>query len=1034
MQKIASLPAVHAQDLGAHPAPAPNCTVLSSVDGGRSRGGTAGGGKSPADPAAQEELFVDESGTSAVWRSLGGQIVHTSFRSVVLGPSSVRNVHGGSDASSNCHGSIVQAVRCRFPVLLEGWSSKQDRKGGAQSDNHHQQQQQQWQRQKRRRRGPWSICILRCPDLVTVHHPSGYSYDVTLPCEARLLQPLGEGLLVQRFSGEADTAVQGGEEEVPSLFTLRHPLDELRPVALLPPTTMLGGSSSSSSSAMLPPPLPAEDQQQRLVCDASERVVFARGGGAGGVGRDVSLLLTYHAERRRHSLWLVLPAPEPEPEPELLPEPEGPLLAATHGGDGGGGDVSVLGALVDQSPGGFDGWRATTTGLSSTFAGDASSLSSTLLGVSALDSSSSAAGLSMIDAVLAAGHPRKERLSVGGSTRAGSAGRGRLSFGASGRRTSTGSNTSWIGAASTRNDALATALGLGKSALGVASNMLSLSAAAGQGGGGGGERAPGTDPFLPTLAAGGGSVAGTMGFGDSQAFEDDEDDDEDEGVSQAIRPHLGLSLVWREAEDSPTPAQHVFCAATGTAERGVAARSAGDEIVGSPSTEPFLLCLVEQDTARLRALSVSFAAANTGGCDKARGVVVSEAFTMPCRSAVGLCATTGGEGEGTPGGAIAADILVLAPDGGLVLCRGEHPVTRVEIPPQAGEPAPAPASATGGSDQLESVSEAMGSCFTLTRRGGDRRRLRLSLDPASPLVTTCLGAWDCLLSSPLASSLRADVVCTAHALAGQEGRVDAGVGSGVSGYRQRGEGSVGEDLEWAGLVSVLRSLVTGVESDTAGEQKGRQGDSHGGLEPSKVCKPGGGGGGGGDDGDDDDIAWTSLLSSPFHDQFSRDNVMLLSGLDLDREGVRKGEGSLGRRRSTQSATSTAAAAAAAAAVSRKSSPPAIQTQRGAFLAEVGAAFDALHLVLEDLKTSRLTSALVPRLASLLLSLTRLCGDAGSDMRDFADHYWRDAAGCGGGDGEAESMIVRGDGGQRGVTMGGGFLPSRPTRFRNVRGM
>lgn len=997
MQETASLPAIHAQDLGPYPAPAPNCTVLSTVDGGHARGGAAGGGKSPADPAAQEELFVDESGTSAVWRSLGGQLVHTSFRSMVLGPSSVGHLHGGSNASSNGHGSIVQAVRCRFPTLLEGWSSKHDRKSGTRAE-------QQQQQKKRRRRGQWSVCILRNPDLVTVHHPSGHSYDVTLPCEARLLQPLGEGLLVQRFSGDADFATLGGEEEdasdaVPSLFTLRHPLDELRPVALLPPT-MLGGGS-----AMPSPPLPAEDQQ-RLVCDASERVVFARGGGgaggAGGVGRDASLLLTHHAGRRRHSLWLVLPTLEPELEPEPSQEHEPPLAGATLGDGGGGGDVSVLGALTDQSPGGFDSWRGTTR-LSSTFAGDASSLSSTLLGVSALDSSSSAAGLSMIDAVLAAGHPRKERLSVGGSTRGGSAGRGRLSFGAAGRRASGGSNTSWIGAASTRNDALATALGLGKSALGVASNMLSLSATAGHGGGG--ERGPGTDPFLPTLA-GGGLAAGTMAFGDSQALEDEEEGDEDDGVSQAIRPHLGLSLIWRETEDSPTPAQHVFCAATGTTERGAGSRSTREERDGSPSTEPFLLCLVEQDTARLRALSVSFAAADTREYGKAGCVEVAEAFTMPCRSAVGLCATTGGEGEGAPGGAIAADIVVLAPDGGLVLCRGEHPVTRVAIP-QGGEPA----SAAGGSAQPESISDAIGSCFTLTTRSGNRRRLRLSLDPASPLVATCLGAWDCLLSSPLAASLRADVMCTARALAGQQGPASADSGGDSGGGQQRAEGNIAEDFEWAGLVSVLRSLILGVESATAGGQMGREGGSRGGLQVHGGREPDGGGGD--DDADDaDDVAWISLLSSPFHDQFSRDNAMLLSG--LDREGVRKCEGSPGRRRR-----------------SARPSSPAPQTQRGTFLAEVGAAFDALHLVLEDLKTSRLTAALVPRLASLLLSLARLCGDAGSDMRDFADHYWRDAAGCEGGNGEAASMIARGEGWQRGSKTEGSILPSRPTSFRKA---
>ena len=96
-----------------------------------------------------------------------------------------------------------------------------------------------------------------------------------------------------------------------------------------------------------------------------------------------------------------------------------------------------------------------------------------------------------------------------------------------------------------------------------------------------------------------------------------------------------------------------------------------------------------------------------------------------------------------------------------------------------------------------------------------------------------------------------------------------------------------------------------------------------------------------------------------------------------------------------------------------------------------------HLVLEDLKTSRLTVSLVPRLASLLLSLTRVCDGAGDDMRDFSDHYWRDAAGCrqggggGGGGGEAASMIARGKEGLLMAEMGKDALPRRPTRFRKV---
>lgn len=1029
---------------------------------------------------------MDPSGSSAVWRSLGGQVAHISFRSVVLGPKSALKegspeqvgVEDGGEGNSSVHGAIVQAVRCRFPNLLEGWSSERKAEAGKRAGERR-------QRRKRRTELPWSVCILRNPDLITVHHPSGHSYDVTLPCEARLLQPLGEGLLVQRHAGGEEDAryfsgalrgQDGMEEEeredqeqeedaleaspVPSLFTLSHPLDELRPVALLPPAVTAArapaggnrsgcgaGSSGSRRRESFPinspssfPLFTVEEQPERLVCDASERVVFARGDGAVGAGRDASLLLTYHAGRRRHSLWRMLPVPEPdhEPEPERDEEPDAL----------GGGDVSVLGPMMDASPGGMGSLRA-ATGLSSTLAADASSLSSTLLGISALESSSSAAGLSMLDAGLTSGQSRRDRLSSGGRGRLSGGGGG--GGGGAGRRVSTGSNASWVGPGNTRNEALASALGLGQSALGVASNMLSLSAAAGQGGG---ERGGGADPFPPSFIGGGLAGTSSMALGESQALEEEEEEDDSEGA-QPIRPHIGLSLVWREAEDSPSPARHVFCAEAGA--------SSGPTSAGS-----FLICLVEGDAERLRALSVSFPATSSDSNARATGDVadgdngggmeVAEAFTMPCSSAVGLCATTGSEGEGAPGGAIAADILALTPDRGLVLCRGSTTVTQVslpEAPAAAGVAAMVAAMGSGKAplsvvpdqalrDKPESVSDAVGSCFTLTTSSGHRRRLRLSLDPASPLVSACLGAWDSMLSASLSASLRADVVGEAHTLAeqtappaGPTGNAGGGVaGTQGSAAGSGGGGGGGLDLDWEALVSVMRNLVAGVdersldhwEDGLAGTGKG--GGNTGG-EGGRGSEGGGDGGSGSGSGDGGDEAWTRLLSSPFHGQFSRDHAMLLSGF-------RDAAGSTAQKSSRT--PQGFAQGGVPEARSPLSPPRPLRTERAAFLAEAGAAFDALHLVLEDLKTSRLTVSLVPRLASLLLSLTRVCGDAGADMRDFSDHYWRDAAGCrqgggsggGGGGGETASMIARGKEGLLMAELGRDALPRRPTRFRKVR--
>lgn len=955
--------ALQAHDLGPYPAPAQSFAVLSSINGGNAWAGTAaGGGSTPADPAAQEELFVDASGTSAVWRILGGQVVHTSFRSVVLGPNA--KVEGGlrGGGCSGGHGAIIQAVRCRFPTCLEGWSSSVAGRSVSEDQKHR--RQRRWSRGR-----PWSVCLLRNPDLVTVHHPDGDSHDVTLPFEARSMQPLGEGLLVQRSSeydgesGEGGRALEEGTGEnsdamlvLPSLFSLHHPLDELRPVALMP------AAAAVSTPSQADPLVSETEQQLPLFCDSSERLVFARGGDDLDAHKDPPLVLTYNPGRRRHSLWLVLPVPEPEPEPGSVEQSGG--VSSLGGFD----DISTLGRMGDERLSMVDSCRATMMS-PSTLSAEVGNLSNTLLGVSALDSSSSMAALSMADVVFGSGHIRKDRRS--------SIGLGRLSTGGgAGRRASIGSNASWIGAGSTRNEALANALGLGQSGLGI----LSLSSAGGQHGGGGNSGLGGLDPLVPGLL--GARFGGAMSIGEPQTLEEEEEEDVDDDVrSQTIRPRLGLSLLWREAEDAPAAAQSVFCAA---AVGSSPSPTPGDSDHRPSQIYSFLFCFSDSRAGRLRALSVT--PSNGGGKRDDEGDVhVEEAFTLPCRSAIGLCATAGGEGEGSPGSAITADILVLAPDGGLVLYRGENPIVRMAVPTGCFS-----AAVPGGSDEPESVSDAVGSCFTLTTRGGDRRRLRLSLEPTSPLVAACCGAWDCLLSAFLSTSLRADITCVVQALAGVR-KMPAEPNPGEEVETSRDVGGVDEDLEWIALVSVLRRLILGSVGDMNRPEREKS------VSSAATAAAGDGEGGNGDD------AWSSLLLSPFHDRFSRDNAMILSGLTRPRLN----EGVAGPEPHTPQM-------------------PPLRTEREAFLEEAGAAFDALHLALEDLKTSRLTVALVSRLASLLLSITRVCGHRGAAMRDFADHYWRDAAGSGlEGGGEPESMITRG------CVATSGLLPDRPTRFLKV---
>ncbi|CAN0482462.1 unnamed protein product, partial [Discosporangium mesarthrocarpum] len=133
-------------------------------------------------------------------------------------------------------------------------------------------------------------------------------------------------------------------------------------------------------------------------------------------------------------------------------------------------------------------------------------------------------------------------------------------------------------------------------------------------------------------------------------------------------------------------------------------------------------------------------------------------------------------------------------------------------------------------------------------------------------------------------------------------------------------------------------------------------------------------------------AWEALLGSTFHTRYSSNNTMLLSGLPC-------GDGSDGDDVPGDVATGAGDGGEGPAPVTQRLAPswsPAfrLETSRESFLPETGAVMDALHLVLEDLKTSSLSVAHVPPLASLLLSLARLC--PGEGMADFADHYARDA--------------------------------------------
>ncbi|RHY41682.1 hypothetical protein DYB34_005026 [Aphanomyces astaci] len=71
-----------------------------------------------------------------------------------------------------------------------------------------------------------SVCILARPDRMTVVTPSGSTIDVPLPFQATSIFAMQKGLLLERSKHPPSSA------NMPVLFSLMHPLDEIKPVVV----------------------------------------------------------------------------------------------------------------------------------------------------------------------------------------------------------------------------------------------------------------------------------------------------------------------------------------------------------------------------------------------------------------------------------------------------------------------------------------------------------------------------------------------------------------------------------------------------------------------------------------------------------------------------------------------------------------------------------------------------------------------------------------------------------------------------------
>ncbi|CAM9144410.1 unnamed protein product, partial [Phaeothamnion confervicola] len=955
--------------LGAYDPPSSNYAIFPGA-------GSGSGGS-----AVEEELYL--AGQQVVWRSLGGGVVHASY--------------GASGTAEDGGAPFLQAVRARFPPVEGEPSDGCDSSG----DDH---------------AAPLpSICALKSPELIVVFCPQGSCYEVPLPFQAQRIFPLREGLLVQWAADGGGGSGGGGgggggsgggassdsfaDDREPVLFTLAHPLDELKPIA----TAAFGeesraaaagkrdhsgvgfavaaGSGAAEAAKTPSDGMDVEDEAPLpWMTDPVETVLHCHSDGPGP-----PLLLTYHQVLRRHAVWRLDAAPEP---PHSLSPGSGGGDGGSGGDAGGGGVASALGADESSMGDGGDASFSRVLRL-----GDVSAV----LGVSGV---ASPPPLPM----LGLSTPRGPNGGGGGAM--GST--GGIVAAAVGMRLSPAD----------RNQALASALGLTQP-LGPGSSPSVLSM-------GGGVRyfgADGTAAMMPDLL---GAPAVSTLNGDAAAVAAADGGGGNGAVAPPIWPELTMTLIWREASEAPCPARQVFAVAADGAEAAASADSG--------RIDRFLLCFVEPDEARaLCAVEITISVDTRAACR----VTAKEAFRVACRGAVGIYASgcRGGPPSGIHGGSAAGDvagvdaagfrradsaaaaataaaagaaagaaavgavaalpleILLLTLDGRLELHRGAPNalITAVSSPIPGGSVARAAARmvrigdavfdrvnvwcATAPNDDDKDGGGGKGrdkhgghKCGGASGKGEAQQafRIRVRIDVDCALTRAVLEACDSALSPAVTTAFRADVVRTARLLGslpanGANGG-DGGSGGGTSGSGApivRWTEGCGGDAEWRAFVNVLFALLYETAAASAAPPAGQSGHGTGDA-------------GGGDD------AWVTLLASLFHQTYSRDHAMMLAPFDA---GALPPAASASFRSAAQLPLQQPVPASAAVVARPLLSDPV------RFVASSGRVFDALHLAYEDLKTSQLAAGCGPKLASLLLGLARRC--PGNAMADFVDHYLRD---------------------------------------------
>lgn len=151
------------------------------------------------------------------------------------------------------------------------------------------------------------LCVLVRADCVNVYAPTGEVFEAALPFRASRLFAFGDaGLLLQRSiappvstgrsrDSDGSGTLFADKELVPSsrprFFTLAHPLDEVKPIALEAVDRGGGGAEDAAAVETSPP----------FVCDPGlETVAFCAA---------EALLVCYHTDERRFCVFRLQPAP-----------------------------------------------------------------------------------------------------------------------------------------------------------------------------------------------------------------------------------------------------------------------------------------------------------------------------------------------------------------------------------------------------------------------------------------------------------------------------------------------------------------------------------------------------------------------------------------------------------------------------------------------------------------------------------------------------------------------------------------------------